>query len=147
MANGLEVEISPLVAVVQYFKAQPALTNPAVFGEQIATRHKYKNGWNLNTLGLTIKVDPGMPDLYVRQANSRFECRIYGQDFLECDTAYKAFSQVMRNFQRCVVATNSGDALIGKLIFETTPSSLEDPDLNMPFYLFFLSASVAEQAV
>lgn len=143
MAADIQVQINPWVAVVQYFKSRPTLANPDVFGNQIAGRHRYNNGWQPGSLGFTVRPESGQPDLYTNTQPSRYECRIYGADEIVISNAFMPLQQVLSQFQRAVV----DDALVQKIVLDTTPSFLDDPTLNMPFYLFFIQASVMEQGV
>ena len=135
------VEVSPWVTLIAYFLAQPEISE--VFGTQVAGRHKYGDGWAARSLGLAIKPDSGPANRYLNLGSGRFEVRIYGDSYFAIDAAYQPIRKNILNFQR----TSIGNALVRIISQETTPIPLDDPDLNSPFYLFFISASVAEEAI
>lgn len=140
------VQVSPWVAIVQYFMGQPALIDPDVFGGRIAGKYKYgnkPNGWPAGSLGFTIKPDPSLPNIYVRDSESRYECDIYAASEFEVDRAFQVVNGIIRDFKRVQV----GPALIQRMYFETTPSLLEEPTLRIPYYMFFIHATVSEQAL
>jgi hypothetical protein len=145
MATSFQVT-SPWVAVVQYFKGQPALIAPDVFNGQIAGKHKYgnePNKWKPGSLGFTVKPDPSLPNIYVKDSESRYECNIFADSEFEIDRAFQVVNAIIRDFQRVQVGT----ALIQRMYFETTPSLLEDPTLRVPYFMFFIHATVSEQAL
>ena len=113
-------------------------------GGQIATRHKFGDGWELPSQALQLRYDGGTPDLYTDRQVVRLEARCYGADQSEAAQVYAALVALTRATERERVQTAEGFALLYWLNLVSGPSFFVDPDAGVDALLCFLEACVSE---
>jgi len=137
--------IDPLETVIQYLKGLPSLVD--LLGDRIASKHRYGESWAVGEPSLTVRLDGGVPDLYVPVQQPRLEVRCYASDQPHAMWVWANLLTITRSTHRVQVATTRGPALLHYLQQASGPSLLFDDQLSMDFVLCFLEALVAEQAV
>lgn len=137
--------IDPLEAVIQYLKEDASLTE--LVGGRIASKHRYGELWAAGEASLTVRLDGGVPDLYVALQNPRLEMRCYGASQPEAMRVWAQLVEISRRTQRVAVTTSDGLALLHYLQQASGPSLLYDDEVKMDLVLCFLDALVAEVAV
>lgn len=133
------IQVSPLSAIIQYFKGQSQLIDPDVFGEQIAVTHKYGNGWEANKKGFTVKIDPSPTEMYLERFRMRLESRVWANNFTDCETGYRIICSFLN-----VNNIKVGDALIYSLIQTSAPFMGTDPVTSKSYWMFFIEAQVSQ---
>jgi hypothetical protein len=138
--------ISAEETLLVYFRTQLATNAPDVFAGRITNRHHYTDGWQEADTAMTVRMDGGTPSNYVAEQQGRFEVRIYAESFSKAEQGLRYVQYVIRHFQRVVVPTEDGMALLQRLVVSASPSQQVDPDLEKPYILFFIDAAVSEDA-
>lgn len=137
--------IDPTEAVIQYLLDDAPLA--ALVSGRIATRQQYGERWQLPDRALQVRMDGGQPELYVEDHIIRLECRAYGESHYEANKIWTRMVTISRALARTTTVTSQGTALVRTLLMDTVPSMLHDPDLDVDFLLWFMTARVAETAV
>ncbi len=138
--------IDPLKAVIAYALADPA-GQPLLNG-RIASDHHFgdlaPDGWPQPSKALTLNYDGGLPQIYLPKQTPRLEARCYGESKAEAGRVYRWLIGLSRSLMRVRAVTDDGAALIYRLLPDSGPSALRDPDLNIDYIMVFLTAAVAE---
>lgn len=137
--------IDPVEAVIQYLLDDAPMA--ALVGGRVAARQQYGEGWQLPNKALQVRLDSGQPELYVEDHLVRLELRAYGESHYEASKIWLRLVAISRALARATTVTSQGTALVRTLLMDTVPSMLHDPDLDVDFLLWFMTARVAETAV
>lgn len=136
-------------ALINYYEEQATVAS--LIGSRIAAKHKFGTGnadaWPKPSKALVLSPSGGNPDLYIAQQGQRFEARCYGERVREAMKVYDTVIEATRAFQRTVVETIGGRALIYFIVADSGPDALFDIELELDYIQVFLRASVAEEAV
>lgn len=142
--------IGPLEPIIKTALADAGIS--AEVGTRVAPRHKFgqaTNDWKiddatLGAKGLVIRLDGGLATRDVQRHVPRYEFRCYGGTVLETLEVWQAVKAWTRAFNRQTVASTGGTALIYHVTPETEPSTLIDPDLDLPYQMIFVNAEIRE---
>lgn len=144
--------IDPLAAIIALLFADADLN--LLTSQRIAAKHKFALPstdplrWPTPSKALQITLSPGTQvDLDTGRQLPRLEARCYGESEFEAAKVYKAIVDASRTYDRAVVDTGDGKALIYWLLMDGSPSFLFDPDLQIDTVVAPLRAAVAEDAV
>lgn len=136
-------DIDPLDAVIQYLKADSALSS--LVSGQIAVKHRYGKAWEMRSAGLAVKLDGGEPHLYVPLQTVRLELSCYGSTTVEAISIWKQLVSMSRNDENKPVTVASGDqAIVYSFLQDSGPSLLYDQDLDMDIVMVFFRATICE---
>lgn len=141
--------INALAAVINHLAVDPAIV--ALVGSRIGTKHKFgiegSSAWPKPSKALTLAPSGGTPDLDVEWQRQRIEARCYGERAREAGRVYDTLIAVTRDFERTVVTTADGDALIYFLVLDSGPDGVFDAELELDYVQVFLRTAVAEVPV
>lgn len=140
--------IDPLEAVIKWLAADPALVE--LVGTRIAAKHRYGdsvNGWATTQAGLMLRLDGGLPELYVPVQAVRIEARCYAPSQVQAMAIWRRLVEISRDTSRQTVLTTEGGALLHALNQASGPSLLYDSDAALDFVMCFFETFVAEEAV
>ncbi len=140
--------IDPVEVMIKYLMSDVALT--ALLQNRISSRELYgiAGGWVKPDSGMQIRLDGGLPDLYIDTHIARYEFRVWAASSFDAMKVYRRVIEISRLDQRISITTASdGMGLLYTFYQETVPSILFDPDLGLDMLLWFMTAWVAEQAI
>lgn len=141
--------INAPTALINFYEVQSPIAT--LIGARVAAKHKFGTGnadaWPKPSKALVLSPSGGNPDLYTARQGQRFEARCYGERVREAMKVYDAVIDVTRDFQRTVVETQGGRALIYFIVADSGPDALFDIELELDYIQVFLRAAVAEEAV
>ena len=141
--------INAHTAILNYAESDADLV--ALIGTRIAARHKFGDGtttaWPKPSKAVTLAQSGGNPDIDTPRQVLRLEARCYGERQREASRVYDALIGITRAFQRTVVSTGDGNALIYYLVADSGPDFQFDIELELNYIQVFIRAAVAEVAV
>lgn len=138
----MTMAIDPLESIITWLET--ALTS--VSG-RVASKHRYGAGWSESQTGVSIHLDGGDPEIYVKLANPRLEFRIYADDQVKIVDVWRELVGLSRDQMRVAVITTKGTALIHSLIQESSLSLLYEETLKMDMGVVFFTSKISEEAV
>lgn len=141
--------INALTAIINHLESDADLVS--LIGARIAAKHKFGTGtadaWTAPSKALTVAQSGGDPDVDTAVQRLRLEARCYGERQREASKVYNALVSITRPFERTVVETADGRALVYYLVMDSGPDFLYDIDLEIDYIQAFLRTAVAEEAV
>lgn len=141
--------INLLTAIMVYVGSDADLDT--LIAGRLAAKHKFGTGtadaWPKPSKALTLAQRVGDPDLYTNVQRQRLEARCYGERQREASKVADALVAMTRDFDRTVVTTGDGNALIYYLVADSGPDFLWDADLELDYVQLFIRTAVAEEAV
>ncbi len=142
--------IDPLECVIRWLQQDAALV--ALVGDRIAAKHRYPervdvSGWSRDDAGLMVRLDGGIPSLYVAIQPIRLEIRCYASSQYLASRAWQRLVELSRETERQAVLTSTGSALLYWFHQSSGPSMLHDGQINLDFIMSFWDALVAEQEI
>ncbi len=144
--------IDPVAAIIALLSADSDLR--ALVGERIAEKHKYAlpesdlERWPNPSKALTLhEAGSSDVDLDTPRQLTRLEARGYGEDAYEAKRVVRMLIEMTRRYERAVIGTGDGNALIYFLLANGSPQVGFDPELELDVVVIPLRAAVAEDAV
>lgn len=136
------MSIDPIEAVIVWLTE--ALT---LAGGRVAAKHRYGEGWADDATGVSVHADGGVPDLYAKVTEPRFEIRIYADDQASIVAVWRALTALSRENSRFTVNTSAGTALIHTFLPETLLSLVYDDVLRKDVGIVFFTSKISEELV
>ncbi len=144
--------IDPLAACIALLYADADLN--LLTSQRIAAKHKFALPetdplrWPNPSKALQLTLSPGGEvDLDAPRQLVRLEARCYGESEFEASKVARALIDATRTYDRTVIDTGDGRALIYWLLMDGSPSFAFDADLGIDTVVAPLRATVAEDAV
>ncbi len=94
-----------------------------------------------------VRLDGGIPSLYVALQPIRLEIRCYASSQYLASRTWQRLVELSRETGRQAVLTSTGSALLYWFHQSSGPSMLHDKQINLDFIMSFWDALVAEQEI
>ena len=136
------MQIDPLETIITWL--ENALTS---VNGRVAAKHRYGETWSESQTGVSVHLDGGTPDHYVKVAIPRLELRIYADDQAKIVATWMALVALSRDNGRFTVDTSKGKALVHYFMPTSSLSLLYDEVLKKDMGVVFFEGKISEEAV
>ncbi len=135
--------IDPLETILAYFRHDATLMD--LLNERIAT--KWQPDWRVGHAALTVRLDGGTVDLFVKHHLVTLDLRCYGKSQIAAMLLWREILLLSQRTVRTPVVTQEGNALIYYLHPLAPPTFLYDPQINSDFVFCPFRADIAQESV